>query len=96
MEQVEYGVALSEPRAFSYDPDVADFPVSLMYGAFARSGSTPMIRFGRPGVLTTSAVQDTHQRQGRHSQWISVQPEPGQLAADQTDHGGAKVMSTRQ
>ena len=25
------------------DPDVAGFPLSLMYGAVARSGSTPMI-----------------------------------------------------
>jgi hypothetical protein len=36
---------------FYYDPDFADFPLSLMYGAFSRSGSTPMIMSDRTCTL---------------------------------------------
>jgi hypothetical protein len=59
MEQVEYSVALSDPRAlfFSYVPDVADFPVPLMYGAFARSGSTPVIRSARTCTLARTCYR---------------------------------------
>ena len=34
-----------------YGPDVADFPLSLMYGALSRSRSTPMIMSDRTCTL---------------------------------------------